>query len=90
MTAHDHRECVATHYPERNPKPLPRRLETDGSANGDGRERWVGVLPEVSCVPIEPQAYQDDDCNNYNLYHGCKGNHFRSSEQMLPFSSSRI
>ena len=27
MTAHDHRECVATHYPERNPKPLPRRFK---------------------------------------------------------------
>ena len=27
VTAHDHRECVATHYSERNPKPLPRRFK---------------------------------------------------------------
>ena len=29
VTAHDHRECVATHDSERNPKPLPRRLKEE-------------------------------------------------------------
>ena len=27
VTARDHRERVATHYSERNPKPLPRRFK---------------------------------------------------------------